>query len=78
MAHEQEHLSEDLDFQPESPKSQHFKVMGPILPWILAGSLFFVFHCIELMYQHYPDEYLFRKPHTPRLDEPDRIVQPDK
>jgi len=71
FAHEADYESEDLDFQAEDFKTQHFKKKGPIWPYFIAGNLFLVYFWMEFMYQHYPDEDYFRIPRPPPLDYPD-------
>jgi hypothetical protein len=71
MAHEFDYESEDLDFQPEDFKTQHFKKKGPIWPWFIAAMTWHIYFWLEFLYQHYPDEDNWRVPMPPPLDYPD-------
>ena len=63
IAHEMDYGSEDMDFQPEDFKTQHFHRQGWITTWVLFGIMPFLYFIWELLYQHYPDHLHFRKPH---------------
>ena len=70
--HEADHGSEDMDFQPECYKSQHFHKHGWIWPWIIAGIALPLYISFELIYQKLPDSKYFRKPHPMNLKHEDR------
>ena len=61
--HEADYGSEDMDFQPDDYKSQHFHKPGWIWPWILVALSLPLYVAFELGYQHYPDHNFFKKPH---------------
>ncbi|EWS73300.1 hypothetical protein TTHERM_000470561 (macronuclear) [Tetrahymena thermophila SB210] len=71
MAHEYDYESEDLDFQCESFKSQHFRKKGPISQYLILGLLPILYFGTEFFYNHYPDEDYWRVAHPPPLDYPD-------
>jgi len=77
VAHEEDYESEDMDVQPDSPSSQHFKKQGPIIIWLGVGVLFYIYMFVEYLYQHYPDDEAFRKPLPPPLDFPNPSTTPD-
>ena len=69
--HEADFGSEDMDFQPECYKTQHFHKQGWLFPWVLvamAGPLYVLF---ELVYMHYPDHNWFKKPRPLNLQDPE-------
>jgi hypothetical protein len=55
IAHEKDYESEDLDYQPESFSTQHFRKKGPIWMWLFVGALPFLFFGGEFFYQGYCD-----------------------
>ena len=67
ILHEEDHESEDYDFQCDEFKTQHFKKQGWLSPWVLCGGLVFFYFWLEYMYSHYPDDEYWRKkyPVTP-------------
>jgi len=71
VAHEADYESEDLDFQAEDFKMQHFKKKGYIWPYFIAGNLFFLGFWLEFIVQHYPDEDHWKIARLPPLDFPD-------
>ena len=77
IAHEEDYESEDYDYQPEEFKMQHFKKQGWLFPWIIAGNLVFIFVWVESMYQHFPDDDYYRKPHPPTLEDATPTVFPE-
>jgi len=71
VAHEADYESEDLDFQAEDFKTQHFRKKGYLWPYYILGNLFFLGFWLEFIAQHYPDEDHWRVSHLPPLDYPD-------
>jgi len=71
VAHEYDYESEDLDFQPETFKMQHFRKKGPLTGWIICAMLPLIYFHIEFLYNHYPDEDHWRIPRPPPLEYPD-------
>jgi len=63
--HEADYGSEDLDFQPECFKTQHFKKKGFIWPWIVVGFMPFIYLWVEYLLQHQPDEDHWKRPLPP-------------
>ena len=60
--HEADFGSEDMDFQPECYKTQHFHKQGWLWPWVGIAFIGLIYVGFELGYQHYPDHNYFKKP----------------
>jgi hypothetical protein len=77
FAHEFDYESEDLEFQPESFKFQHFRKQGPLWMWIIMCSspLWFLFN--EFYGQTWPNAYIWRYQRPPPFDYPDDMETPD-
>ena len=60
--HEADFGSEDMDFQPECYKTQHFHKQGWIWPWVIVAFAGLLYVGFELGYAHYPDHNFFKKP----------------
>ena len=71
IEHLADYESEDLDFQPDTFSSQHFRSKGSILGYILMGFLPIFFFTNEFFFNHYPDEDYWRISRPPPLDYPD-------
>jgi len=71
VAHEADYESEDLDFQAEDFKMQHFRKKGPNTMYFFVGNLFILGFWLEFIAQHYPDEDHWRISRPPPLDYPD-------
>jgi hypothetical protein len=77
FAHEWDYESEDVDFQPESFKYQHFRKQGPLFMWVFACSLPFTFYFNELYGQMWADGNLWRYQRPAPLDFPTPEDTPD-
>lgn len=77
VAHEIDYGSEDLDFQPDCFKTQHFKKKGFIWPWIVVGFLPFIFFGNEYLVQGFPDRDHWKVPLPPPTNHPDEEDTPD-
>ena len=76
-AHEYDYESEDLDYQPESFQSQHFRKQGPLWMWVIVGTLPLTFIGNELFYQYWPDVDNWRYQRPAPLNYPDEDDTPD-
>merc|ERR1712050_798800 len=77
VAHEIDYGSEDLDFQPDCFKTQHFKKKGFIWPWIVLGMLPVIFLGNEYLAQGFPDSDHWKNPRPPPTNWPDEGDTPD-
>jgi hypothetical protein len=77
IAHEKDYESEDLDYQPESFETQHFRKKGPIWMWVLVGFMPILFFGNEMILQGWSDEDAWRKTKTAPLHYPDQEDSPD-
>ena len=71
MDHEADFGSEDMDFQPDDFRTQHFHKQGWVWPWFFMGFAGAIYFAMELAYQHYPDHNFFKKPFPLGLNHPD-------
>jgi len=71
IAHEYDYESEDLDLQPETFESQHFRKKGPLFIWLITGTIPLWWFALELFYQEWPDEDNWRQQRAPPLEWPD-------
>jgi hypothetical protein len=55
IAHEWEYESEDLDFQPETFKSQHFRKKGMLHYWVLISLIPYIMVFFEVVYHQMVD-----------------------
>ena len=78
IAHEYDYESEDVDFQPESFKTQHFRKKGKLVIWVLVGMIPYIFVSSEFFLQKFPDEYHWRLQRPPPLEYPDPEDTPDR
>ena len=53
---------------------QHFKKQGWLFPWIIMGNLFFIYFWLEYLYQHFPDDDYWRKPHPPTAEDATPVI----
>jgi len=77
VAHEIDYGSEDLDFQPDCFKTQHFKKKGFIWPFALVGLLPFIYFMNEYFNQGLPDRDHWKRPLPPPTNHPDEEDTPD-
>ena len=77
VAHEKDYESEDLDFQPESFETQHFRKKGPIYMWIWVGLFPITFFACEFFFQGWVDDDNYRFQRPPPLMYPDEDDTPD-
>lgn len=71
IAHEYDYESEDLDFQPESIKMQHYRKKGPIWGYFILGCLPIIYFFSDFIYQNANDEDSWRISRPPPLNYPD-------
>ncbi len=77
VAHEWDYESEDMDVQPETFKTQHFKKKGPYFIWVFLGTASIWFTLGELVWQNWADEDNNRYQRPPPLNYPDEDETPD-
>jgi len=71
VAHEIDYGSEDLDFQPDDFKTQHFKKKGFIWPFLLVALAPWLYFWNEYVAQGFPDREHWKRPLPPPTDFPD-------
>lgn len=71
VAHEIDYGSEDLDFQPDDFKTQHFKKKGFMWPFLLVAALPWLYFWNEYLAQGFPDRDHWKMPLPPPTDYPD-------
>jgi hypothetical protein len=77
IAHEWDYGSEDLDFQPETFHSQHFRKKGLLFYWVLAALLPYVLVITEVVYVQMVDGDSIKFLRPPPLNYPDEEDTPD-
>jgi hypothetical protein len=77
IAHEYDYESEDLDFQPESFKSQHFRKRGMDWMWLVVALFPYIFVISETIYNQIVDGDQWKYQRPPPLNYPDEEDTPD-
>jgi hypothetical protein len=77
IAHEWDYESEDLDFQPETFHSQHFRKKGLLYYWVLAAMVPYVLVFFEVVYHQMVDGDGLKYQRPPALNYPDEEDTPD-
>ncbi|CAM6006534.1 unnamed protein product [Sphagnum balticum] len=77
LAHEFDYESEDLDFQPETFKSQHFRKKGLTWMWGLNALWPFIYVIAEVVYQQMVNGDGIKYQRPPPLNFPDEEDTPD-
>jgi hypothetical protein len=77
IAHEWDYESEDLDFQPETFHSQHFRKKGHIWYWVVLGLTPFWLVITEVVYHQMVDGDGLKYQRPPPLNYPDEEDTPD-
>lgn len=77
IAHEWDYESEDLDFQPETFKSQHFRKKGLLWMWVFFALTPYWYVIDECVYQQWIDGDQLKYQRPPPLNYPDEEDTPD-
>ena len=77
IAHEWDYESEDLDFQPETFHSQHFRKKGMIWPWFGVALIPYWLVIQEVIYHQMVDGDQNKYQRPPPLNYPDEEDTPD-
>lgn len=77
IAHEWDYESEDLDFQPETFKSQHFRKRGLLWMWVILGLTPYWYVIDEHIYVQMVDADGMKYQRPPPLNYPDDEDTPD-
>jgi hypothetical protein len=77
IAHEWDYESEDLDFQPETFHSQHFRKKGLIWMWVVIALCPYWYVIDECIYEQQVDGDGFKYQRPPPLNYPDEEDTPD-
>jgi hypothetical protein len=77
IAHEWDYESEDLDFQPETFHSQHFRKKGLLWYWVLAAMVPYIMVYFEVVYHQMVDGDGLKYQRPPPLNYPDDEDTPD-
>ena len=77
IAHEWDYESEDLDFQPETFHSQHFRKKGGIWIWALVALIPYWYVIQEVIYHQMVDGDQNKYQRPPPLNYPDEDDTPD-
>lgn len=77
IAHEWDYESEDLDFQPETFKSQHFRKKGGVWVWAVVALLPYWGVIQEVIYNQMVDGDQNKYQRPPPLNYPDEEDTPD-
>ena len=77
ISHELDMESEDLDFQPESIKSQHYRKRGLTWHWIIMALVPYWYVIIEVIYAEMVDPETWKLQRPPPLNYPDEEDTPD-
>lgn len=77
IAHEWDYESEDLDFQPETFKSQHFRKKGRLWMWVIIALTPYWYVTCESVYQQMVDGDQWKYQRPPPLNYPDEEDTPD-
>lgn len=77
IAHEWDYESEDLDFQPETFHSQHFRKKGLLHYWVIAAMVPYIMVITEVVYVQMVDGDGLKYQRPPPLNYPDEEDTPD-
>jgi hypothetical protein len=77
LQHEFDYRSEDLDFQPETFKSQHFRKRGMLWMWVIVALTPYWYVLTEMVYSGMVDLDQFKYQRPPPLNYPDIEDSPD-
>ena len=77
ISHEWDYESEDLDFQPETFKSQHFRKKGSIWIWAIVAMIPYWYVIQEVIYHQMVDGDQNKYQRPPPLNYPDEEDTPD-
>ena len=77
IAHEWDYESEDLDFQPETFHSQHFRKKGLIWMWVAVALIPYTLVISEVVYNQMVDGDGLKYQRPPPLNYPDEEDTPD-
>lgn len=77
IAHEWDYESEDLDFQPETFHSQHFRKKGHLWMWVAIAMIPYAIVISEVVYQQMVDGDGLKYQRPPPLNYPDEEDTPD-